>query len=161
MIATVLFRRKALKEFRFDTSLKACEDYDLYLRIARKYPVLHHTNFIATYYFHQANMSLNTLMMMNCALEVIKSQEPHLVSEEERRSLKKGIAAWKLYYSKVIYGKYLQPAQKNNKNRKKEMQALWINSKSLYFRFFLKKLLHVIKSFRKKSYSWVFIKSIA
>ena len=161
MIATVLFRRWALEEFCFDTSLKASEDYDLYLKIARKYPVLHHTKFIAIYYFHESNTSYNSLLMMSCSIQAIKKQEPLLISEEERKSLKRGIANWKLFYSKVIYSRYLMPSQKNNPNKKKEMHALWINSKSLYFRFFLKKFLHVIQSFRKKSYSWFFIKGIS
>ena len=161
MIATVLFRRKVLDEFRFDTSLKACEDYDLYLRIARKYPVLHHTEFIALYYFHEQNMSYDTLKMMNFAIEVVKRQEPYLTNDEERKSFKKGIKDWRYYYSKVIYGKYLQAVQKNNTNKKKEMQALWTNSKSLYFRFFVKKVFNVIQSFRKKSYSWFSIKGFA
>jgi glycosyltransferase involved in cell wall biosynthesis len=161
MIATVLFRRKVLDEFRFDTSLGACEDYDLYLKIARKYPVLHHTEFIATYYFHENNMSYDTVKMMDSAVQVITRQEPHLITEKERKSLRKGVANWKLYYSKVIYAKHLLPGQKNIKNKKKEMQALWINSKSLYFRFFLKKILHVIQSFSKKSYSGVCVTVIA
>ena len=161
MIATVLFRRRVLEQFRFDTSLGACEDYDLYLKIARKYPVLHHTEFIAVYYFHENNMSYDTVKMMNAAVQVIKRQEPYLITEEERKSLKKGVADWKLYYSKVIYGKYLLPEQKNNPNKKKEMYALWINSKSLYFRFFLKKILHVIQGFSKKSYSRVCVTVIA
>ena len=161
MIATVLFRRTVLDEFRFDTSLKACEDYDLYLRIARKYPVLHHTEFVAAYYFHEHNTSYNSLLMMNCAIQAIKKQGPFLTSKEERKSAKKGIADWELLYSKVIYSRYLTPAEKNNPNKKKEMEALWIHSKSLYFRFFLKKFLNVLQSFRKKSYSRVFITCIA
>ena len=153
MIAAVLFRRWVFDEFRFDTSLKGCEDYDFYLKVARKYSVLHHGEFIAVYRFHDTNTSYNTVMMLAAAIQSLKNQEPDLENEDERNSFKRGIKNWKLHFSKMIYAKYQLSENKDNTNRKKEMQLLWINSKSLYFRFFLKKLLHVIQNFYKKGYS--------
>ncbi len=41
--AAVLYRRWIFDEMLFDISLKNCQDYDLYLKIAREHPVLHHT----------------------------------------------------------------------------------------------------------------------
>src|SRR5688572_16578785 len=38
MVATVLFRRWVFDEVLFDSTLQACEEYDIYLKIARKYP---------------------------------------------------------------------------------------------------------------------------
>lgn len=149
MHATVLYRRWIFNEFRFDVTLKACEDYDMYLRVARKYPVVHHTLIVAAYRFHSTNMSYNTLMMMETAIKIIKKQEAYLVNKEEKESLKKGIKNWKLHYSKVIYGRYFLPEHKNNHNRKKEMKVLWVNNKSLYFRFYLKKLLKWFQGFLK------------
>ncbi len=45
MHATVLYARWIFDRFRFDTSLRACEDYDLYLKISREFPVLHHPGY--------------------------------------------------------------------------------------------------------------------
>jgi len=149
MHATVLYRRSVFDEFKYDVSLKACEDYDIYLKIARKYPVIHHTEFIAIYRFHESNMSYNTIMMMNAALETIKRQQSHLLTEAERESFNKGIKDCKLFYSKVIYRKYFIAGQKNNPNRKAEMHVLWTNNKSLYFRFYLKKLFYVAQGMFK------------
>lgn len=139
MIATVLFRRWVFDELRFDTGLKASEDYDVYLKVARKHPVLHHAELIAAYRFHDSNMSYNTLMMMETTMTVLERQQPYLGTKEELGCMKKGINNWKLHFSKVIYGRYFLPEQKYNKNKKKEMNALWRNNKSLYFRFYLKK----------------------
>jgi hypothetical protein len=77
------------------------------------------------------------------ALETIKRQQSHLLTEAERESFNKGIKDCKLFYSKVIYRKYFIAGQKNNPNRKAEMHVLWTNNKSLYFRFYLKKLFYV------------------
>jgi glycosyltransferase involved in cell wall biosynthesis len=154
MHATVLYRRWVFEQVRYDTSLKACEDYDLYLQVARKHPILHHTQFIAVYRFHESNMSHNTIMMMNAAINTVKRQQRHLVDDEERRSLKKGIKNWKMFYLKRIYSKYLLPHQ-NTPSKKQEMWTLWVHSKRLYFRFYLKKIFHVIQRVYKKSYSGV------
>src|SRR5690606_40891914 len=42
MHGAVMYPRWIFDSFRYDTSLKACEDYDLYLKIAEKHPVLYH-----------------------------------------------------------------------------------------------------------------------
>ena len=150
MVATVLFRRWVFEEVLFDSTLQACEDYDIYLKIARKYPVLHHAELIAAYRFHDTNMSYNTLMMMDATITTIKRQEPYLTSKQEHESLRKGIENWKLHYSKVIYGRYLLPRRMHSQNRKKEMHWLWLNNKSLYFRFYLKKIYRCLSKFLSK-----------
>ncbi|QHL89097.1 glycosyltransferase [Nibribacter ruber] len=103
MVATVLFRRWVLEEFQFDTALKNCEDYDLYLRIARKYPVCHHAEKIAAYRFHSANMSSNIPKMLQGALATLRRQREQLATQEERRAYQKGRTTWKKYYCKELY----------------------------------------------------------
>ena len=153
MHATVLYRKWVFNEFKFDTSFKACEDYDLYLRIAKKYPVLHHTELIAVYRFHDLNMSYNTVKMMNAAIDAIKKQESYLNNKAEKKSYKKGIRNFKLFYSKVIYAKYLLPNQENNPNKSSEMKMLWQNSKAFYFKLYVKKFYRALKNFYKQDES--------
>jgi glycosyltransferase involved in cell wall biosynthesis len=98
MHATVLYARWIFDKFRFDTSLKACEDYDLYLKIARRYPVLHHPDVIAYYRIHGSNMSGNTNLMLNSVLAVLNRQEPDLKNADERKALQRGRKIWKAYY---------------------------------------------------------------
>jgi glycosyltransferase involved in cell wall biosynthesis len=65
MHGTVLYRRSVLEKFKFDHTLKACEDYDLYLQIAAQFPVMHHNKFMAVYRKHGENMSDNYTLMLN------------------------------------------------------------------------------------------------
>jgi glycosyltransferase involved in cell wall biosynthesis len=153
MHATVLYRRWVFNEFRFDVTLKACEDYDFYLRVARKHSVLHHTEFIAIYRFHDLNMSYDTVKMMNASIEAIKKQESYLHNEAEKTSYKKGIKNFKLFYCKVVYAKYLLPKQKNSLKKNSEMKMLWQNSKTFYFKFYLKKGYLALKNFYKRDES--------
>jgi glycosyltransferase involved in cell wall biosynthesis len=131
MHATVLYQRWVFDEFLFDNSLKACEDYDLYLNISRKYPVLHHTGMIAVYRMHHTNMSGNSILMLKIALKVLARQKPFLKSDEENACYNRGIQNWKLYYAERIYDNLLNqiPVNKINKD---ELAALRLYNKELY-----------------------------
>ena len=99
MHAAVMFQHWVFKEFQYDENLRACEDYDLYLNIARKYPVIHHQKFIANYYFHASGLSHNYHLMMNSVFAVIKKQEPYIQSAEEKIAYFKGLQQWQDYHS--------------------------------------------------------------
>jgi glycosyltransferase involved in cell wall biosynthesis len=98
MHASVMFRRRVFDVFRYDTSLKACEDYDIYLKIAREFPVFHHTNKIAAYQIHDSNMSANKALMLKNVLTVLKRQKQNLNTAAELQAYKKGIDTFKNYY---------------------------------------------------------------
>ena len=97
MHATVLFQRWVFDSIRYDETLPSCEDYDLYLRIARKYPVLHHDPFIATYYFHADGLSHNYKTMRDSIATVMKKQAPYIRSAEEQKAYQIGLQQWREY----------------------------------------------------------------
>lgn len=72
MHAAVMYRRWVFDHIRFDTSLKACEDYDIYLKIVRNYPVVHHQHPVAAYRKHSQNMSGNIPLMIETGLLVMQ-----------------------------------------------------------------------------------------
>lgn len=79
MHSTVMFRRAIFDEVgAFDTSLRACEDYDLYLRITRRYPVARHYRLVAEYRQHDASMSVRAGRMLDTALDVLAAQQPFI-----------------------------------------------------------------------------------
>lgn len=80
MHATVMFRRWVFDQYQYDTTLKSCEDYDLYLKIARDHPILSHKKIIAAYRFHDNNMSANYKQMLHYALLVLERQRDKLRS---------------------------------------------------------------------------------
>jgi len=72
MHATVLYRRERLVAFDgFNESLRACEDYDLLMRIAKTDKVASHDVMVAEYRQHTANMSRNNYMMLDAALRAL------------------------------------------------------------------------------------------
>jgi len=104
--AAVLYRRWAFDNMLFDlTPPNSCADYDMFLNIARQYPVLHHTKPIAAYRIHSSNMSSNIPSMLETVLKVLKLQKRNLKTEAERKALKRGEEIWKDYYCKELYKK--------------------------------------------------------
>jgi len=103
--AAVLYPRWIIEEFPFDTlpDVKACEDYDQYLKISRKYPVLHHREKISFYRKHDANMSNDSKLMLVSVLNVLKRQKPFLRNEEERQALNVGRKQWTNLYMSLLH----------------------------------------------------------
>ncbi|RYY46835.1 MAG: glycosyltransferase [Chitinophagaceae bacterium] len=99
MEAAAMYDTGIFNELQFDTALEACEDYDLNLKIARRYPVFGHDKVLAAYRRHGKNMSDNRNKMLRCALEVLERQRPDLENQTEKSALENGIENWTKHYS--------------------------------------------------------------
>jgi glycosyltransferase involved in cell wall biosynthesis len=79
LVPTVMYRRSVL-EFvgGFDSSLNACEDYDLYYRITRDFPICYHETFVAEIRAHEANMTRDSALMLSTSINVIRAQRKYL-----------------------------------------------------------------------------------
>jgi len=134
MIATVLFQRWVFDEFLYDVKLKSCEDYDLYLKISRKYSIIHHTEKIAAYRIHSSNMSSNIPVILSSALYVLQRQKQELKNRDERQAYKKGQKFWTSYYTLELYK---QLRLKKAKISKTNLYFLLKNKKYLFFKFLI------------------------
>ena len=78
MHATVVYQRAVFEYVGgFDESLDPCEDYDLYLRIARDFPIECHDETIAEYRHHNLNILNNSEQWLRCSLAVLRLQRKH------------------------------------------------------------------------------------
>jgi glycosyltransferase involved in cell wall biosynthesis len=104
MHAAVMYRREALEAVGgFDRSLARCEDYDLYLRVARRFRVLSHEEPVAEYRLHDANMSRDTAAMLTSVLGVLRTEVRRVTLDEAgRRAYRAGLAAWRDYYGRDL-----------------------------------------------------------
>ena len=102
MHAAVMYRKWVFKEFRFDTALANCEDYDLYLQIVRKYPMFYHEEIISVYRLHETNMSGDARKMLDGALVVFKKHEAFLQDSREKSCLDRGRANFSAYYMEQL-----------------------------------------------------------
>jgi glycosyltransferase involved in cell wall biosynthesis/SAM-dependent methyltransferase len=99
MHASVLYRRQALVDVGgFDSALRRCEDYDLYLRLARDYRIASHPGIVAEYRWHGKNMSADKRAMLR-AVRVVHDRFARQTGER-RIAWVKGRRNWKLWYTK-------------------------------------------------------------
>ncbi len=104
MISSVLFRRSVLEDIGgFDTGLRVAEDYDLYLRIARDYPICCHPTVVAEYRMHHANVSHNSELMLSMTLRVLRSQARYVRWDPRRLfAFLEGVRTWRKQYGRQL-----------------------------------------------------------
>jgi glycosyltransferase involved in cell wall biosynthesis len=72
---SVMFRSSILSCVGgFDPSVNATADWDIYLRIARDYPVRHHGEVVAEYRQHGTSMTGNPALMLKATVTVLRAQ---------------------------------------------------------------------------------------
>jgi glycosyltransferase involved in cell wall biosynthesis len=83
----------------FDPSVNATADYDLYFRIARKFPVQRHDRLVAEYRQHGANMTRNAALMLKGTLAVHRSQRKYVKKDRQyKEAYKAGQRFWHGWY---------------------------------------------------------------
>jgi glycosyltransferase involved in cell wall biosynthesis len=105
MHATVMYRRAVFGSFGFNPSLRACEDYDLYLRVARELRIQSHGRVVAEYRRHGGNMSSESVRMLKASRSVLASQwGPVSAIPRYRRAWREGIRFFSRYYGEALRG---------------------------------------------------------
>lgn len=99
MHATVMYRRAAFEAVGgFNSGLPTCEDYEMYLRIARGHPVHSHGQVVAEYRRHDAAMSMDPTRMLNGALSAFAGQRPFIEGKPDYlKAQQSGIRSMRRY----------------------------------------------------------------
>jgi glycosyltransferase involved in cell wall biosynthesis len=113
----VMFRRHVIEEAGlFPEAFRQAEDYLLYLRVAKKHDVVHHTECVLEYRIHAANTCNDKDGMLTstlAALEVFESES--VLTKSEKWHLDHGRKRWKhimrpnrtvVYYLHDLYFKF-------------------------------------------------------
>ncbi len=104
MNGTVMYDRGRLTASGgFDPTLPRCEDYDVYLRMARSFPVASHSEIVAEYRWHGSNMSSDHYEMLKWALRVHgREAKRALARSETADDWRRGRRFWRRYYAEQI-----------------------------------------------------------
>ncbi|HUH76154.1 MAG TPA: methyltransferase domain-containing protein [Devosia sp.] len=100
MHGTVLYRRALLADIGgFDTNLRACEDYDVYLRLAQNHDMGSSPEVLAEYRQHDNNMSSNLGRMHRAARLVLHKQRDFSAANPSWKAARqRGLRSWFDYY---------------------------------------------------------------
>jgi glycosyltransferase involved in cell wall biosynthesis len=98
--AAVMFRRSALElSGGFNSEVNAAADYELYLHLARHYPVHDHGEVVAHYRRHGRNMSGDPARMLRETLAVMRFQRPFLEGDDASlAAFEDGWRTWQEFY---------------------------------------------------------------
>lgn len=98
--AMTMFRRGPLVEAGgFNASVNAAADYELYLRIARRWPLHDYATVVAYYRQHGSNMSGNASRMLRETLLVHGAERQHATRDPARRAaFHEGRRRWQEFY---------------------------------------------------------------
>lgn len=102
--AAVAYRRSVFQVVEgFDSRLNPCEDYDLYLRISRSFPICSHGELVAEYRRYGAGMSDDPARMLVAALRALEAQRP-FIGKDRRRALAfaEGLRHWRARYGEPL-----------------------------------------------------------
>ena len=104
MHASVIYRRAIFDAVGgFDGSLKACEDYDMFLRITRDHRVCRFDRLVAQYRLHDESMSRDAARMLRTALTVLRRQWTYVSGNADYvHAYKVGIRTLRKRYTRQV-----------------------------------------------------------
>jgi hypothetical protein len=130
MHATVMYRRDRLAELGgFDETLRACEDYNLYLHLAAAGQIAGHDRFVAEYRRHSANMSNNRPMMLETVTRVLDRQAALTPTPGVRRAVAAGKRAMRRQYGPKMFEDAARTALRHGlrpKQISEMLRAAWL-----------------------------------
>jgi len=109
MPAKVMYRRSVFQSVEgFEPAADHCCDYDLYLRISRRFPIYGHNEVVAEWRQHKANTSHKIGSMLKHVFTVLESQRKFLKDEKRyEEAYKAGIRFYRTLYGGLLVDQIL------------------------------------------------------
>lgn len=90
--SSLVYRRQALDAVGgFDEGRVAADDYELYLKLSRAFPVVCHEEIVTEYRRHGSNTTRNAGLVLSSQIQVLNGQRRGLRGREERAARRLGI----------------------------------------------------------------------
>ncbi|MBC7912368.1 MAG: glycosyltransferase, partial [Pyrinomonadaceae bacterium] len=112
--AIAMYRRAAFNAVGdFNTSLRAAEDYEMYLRVARKFPLYSHTEIVAEHRRHESNTSDNLALMEEYSVGVLRAEWEYVRGDKRlERAYRSGLRfKTRMYRREMLVEKLRQQAR--------------------------------------------------
>ncbi len=123
----VMYQRAAFAAIGgFNQNLRAAEDYEMHLRIARHFPIHCHNQVVAEYRVHEASAMHSSASIFKETLAAAELQREFVkgdpVLEEACRS---GMKAWRQLFGERLWDELGMHLRRPRTNWKPAMQCLW------------------------------------
>ncbi|HEX8501613.1 MAG TPA: glycosyltransferase [Pyrinomonadaceae bacterium] len=101
----VIYRRDVFDAApAWDGAADHAGDWELYLRLARRFPVVCHHAPVVEYRLHPANTSHDYALMLKCSMAVLRAQRPHVRGERRLRdAYRDGVETIRASYGEMLF----------------------------------------------------------
>ncbi|MDQ3256329.1 MAG: glycosyltransferase [Acidobacteriota bacterium] len=123
MPAMVMYRRTAFDAVGgFNSFADHSCDYDIYLRMARQFPVFQHDKVVAEYRLHEANTSHRFAVMLKSAMTVYRAQWKYVKGNKQLEGIYKyGARTWRNRYGENLLEKLRDDVLKGGRGEWKQI----------------------------------------
>jgi glycosyltransferase involved in cell wall biosynthesis len=124
----VMYRREILQSVNgFSTSAGGSADYELNLRIARRFPIGRHDDVVLDYRQHASSMSSDVRYMLKSAVSVRRAERPHACrSVETATAWREGIATVQADYGDRLIEQIKADLRSAGRRRRAVSSALYL-----------------------------------
>jgi Glycosyltransferase like family 2 len=146
----VMYRTEILRRAGgFDETLRCCEDYDVYLRLAKVYPVVAYQSIAAEYRKHADNMTRNAPMILKTTLAVLARHQRVARTSAVWRS---AYADGKRFFGNYYGGKIADLLAEESKGRRRPQELASLVMAGLRYdrRFVLRLTLRIMNVLRAR-----------
>jgi glycosyltransferase involved in cell wall biosynthesis len=116
--SSIVYRRSAIEAVGgFDETLDAADDYDLYLRLARRFPIYCHEATVTEYRRHGTNTTRNPGVVLDSQLEVLGRQRRSVRDKREREARRRGIGNTRREHGAALAARIAQDWRGNRRRQ--------------------------------------------
>jgi len=118
-------RSSFLKTGNYVDGVQGAEDYELYLRMARNFPLIAHEGLVAEYRLHSTNTSRNSEVMMQVSHRVLAMELPYVRGDRAReRSRQNGVRFVDRHFGRLLTRELLRDRQLPVEDRRRKLSLL-------------------------------------
>jgi glycosyltransferase involved in cell wall biosynthesis/peptidoglycan/xylan/chitin deacetylase (PgdA/CDA1 family) len=118
MHGAVMYKRAAISDVGgFDEALRRCEDYDVYLKVAKSHGLACHDEIVAEYRRHGNGLSNEPVPMLAMSHQVLSRQYPHVLARNDKdlmAAYRRGMISWRNRYGRELAQKVVSNARSGN-----------------------------------------------
>lgn len=114
--SSVMFSRQCLEAVGgFDESYPAGDDYDLYLRIARRFPIECHGRVVTEYRRHAYSLTGDPVRTLHGEMRALRAQRSAVRNRSERAALRSGRRRARLTHGKSLRWRLFEQVQRGER----------------------------------------------
>jgi glycosyltransferase involved in cell wall biosynthesis len=116
--SSIVYRRSSLEAVGgFDEKLSAADDYDLYLRLARRFPIYCHETVVTEYRRHGTNTTRDPATVLDSQLQVLRRQRRSVRDRREREARRRGVVKTRREHGRALAEQILEDWRRRRRRR--------------------------------------------